>query len=142
MYLLDTNVISEFRRLTLGRGSKSVRAWAETVSTRSLYLSSITIFEIQVGLQSLEAKDPADSVNIKLWLTNHVLKEFQSRILPFDVDEALVCAGFAAGRTRPFRDMQIAATASRAGFSLVTRNIKDFDGLPIALLNPFDFQAA
>lgn len=138
MYLLDTNVISEFRRLTLGRGSKSVKAWAESVSSRSLYLSSITIFEIEVGIQSLDAKDPAGAANIRHWLQDHVLKEFGPRILPFDVGEARLCARFSGGRTRPFRDMQIAATALQAGFSLVTRNIKDFEGLPVALLNPFD----
>ncbi|MCD2174199.1 type II toxin-antitoxin system VapC family toxin [Rhizobium sp. C4] len=138
MYLLDTNVISEFRRLTLRRGNKSVQAWAETVSSRSLYLSSITIFEIEVGIHSLEAKDPAGAENIRQWLQNHVLKEFGARILPFDVDEARVCARLTSGRTRPFRDMQIAATALHAGFSLVTRNIKDFEGLPVPLLNPFE----
>ncbi|MET3614727.1 putative nucleic acid-binding protein [Rhizobium aquaticum] len=138
MYLLDTNVISEFRRLTLRRGNKSVQAWADTVPSRSLYLSSISIFEIEVGIQALHAKDPAGADNIGLWLKSHVLKEFESRILPFDVAEALVCARLAAGRTRPFRDMQIAATALHAGFSLVTRNIKDFEGLPVPLLNPFD----
>lgn len=141
MYLLDTNVISEFRRLTLGRGSKLVQAWAETVSPKALYLSSITIFEIAVGIQGLEVKDPAGAENIRQWLQSYVLKEFGPRILPFDVDEARVCARLAAGRTRPFRDMQIAATASHAGFSLVTRNIKDFEGLPVPLLNPFDVSA-
>lgn len=138
MYLLDTNVLSEFRRLTLRRGSKSVQAWAESVSSKSLYLSSITIFEIEVGIQSLGARDPTGAENIRQWLQNHVLREFGPRILPFDVEEALVCARLSADRTRPFRDMQIAATAMHAGFSLVTRNIKDFEGLPVPLLNPFD----
>lgn len=138
MYLLDTNVLSEFRRLTFRRGSRSVQAWAEGVSTKSLFLSSITIFEIEHGVHNLAAKDPAGAENIRQWLQNHVLRGFESRILPFGVDEARVCARLMGGRSRPFRDMQIAATASHAGFILVTRNIKDFSGLSVSLINPFD----
>ncbi len=139
MYLVDTNVISEFRRLTLGRGSKAVKAWAESVSPRSLYLSSITIYEIEIGIESLVAKDPAGAANIRHWLKTYVLNEFGTRILSFGVEEAQACARISAGRTRPFRDMLIAATALQAGFSLVTRNMKDFEGLSVPLLNPFDF---
>lgn len=138
MYILDTNVLSEFRRLTLGRGNKAVGQWAGTVSPASMYLSSITIFEVDLGIQSLALRDAAGAANIRQWLNSYVLKEFANRILPFDVNEARVCAGFSAGRTRPFRDMLIAATASHAGFSLVTRNTKDFEGLPVPLLNPFE----
>jgi toxin FitB len=141
MYLLDTNVVSEFRKITMGRGNLEVARWAATVRSETLYLSSVTILEIDTGILLLERRDAAAADNIRRWLIDYVLPEFAGRIMPFDVEEARQCAILMARQTRPYRDALIGATAIAAGFTLVTRNVRDFEGMPVNLINPWEVAA-
>lgn len=138
MYLLDTNVVSEFRKITIGRGNHDVARWAANLRSETLYLSSVTILEIDTGILLLERRDVAAADNIRRWLIDYVLPEFAGRIMPFDVEEARQCAILMARQTRPYRDALIGATAIAAGFTLVTRNVRDFAGMPVKLFNPWE----
>jgi toxin FitB len=138
MYLLDTNVVSEFRKITMRRGNQNVVRWAESVRSETLYLSSVTILEIDTGILLLERRDEEAAGNIRRWLVDYVLPEFSDRIMPFDVEEARQCAILMARQTRPYRDALIGATAIASGFTLVTRNVRDFEGMPVKLFNPWE----
>jgi toxin FitB len=138
MYLLDTNVVSEFRKITMRRGNQNVVRWAESVRSETLYLSSVTILEIDTGILLLERRDEEAAGNIRRWLVDYVLPEFSDRIMPLDVEEARQCAILMARQTRPYRDALIGATAIASGFTLVTRNVRDFEGMPVKLFNPWE----
>ena len=136
MYILDTNVVSELRKTQSGRADAGVIAWSESVAPAQLYLSAVTIFEIELGIQRLSRR--GDQIDrLRLWLTDHVLRAFDGRILPIDEHVALFFARMMVPDTRPYRDTLIAATAQHHGYTVVTRNLKDFEGLPICLLNPW-----
>ena len=140
MYLLDTNVISEFRKISMGRGDRQVAKWATSVEASILYLSSICVLEIDTGIRLLGRKDKDAAGNIRRWLDDYVLVGFSGRIISFDVPAARVCAKLMAERTRPYRDALIAATAIECGMTLVTRNTKDFDDMGLSILNPWTFE--
>lgn len=137
MYILDTNVVSELRKARSARANANVVRWAGSVATGQLYLSAVTIFEIEIGIQRLLLR--GDEIDrLRLWLTDHVLSAFSERILPIDEHVAMLFARMMVPTTRPYRDTLIAATAQHHGYTVVTRNTKDFDGLPIRLLNPWE----
>lgn len=137
MYILDTNVVSELRKKASGRADANVVRWAEGVVPAQLYLSTVTIFEIEIGIQRLTLRGE-DTDRLQLWLSNHVLTAFAERILPIDQHVAMLFARMMVPITRPYRDTLIAATAQHHGYTVVTRNTKDFDALPIRLLNPWE----
>ena len=135
MYLLDTNVVSELRK---GRkADNNVLSWAREISTSSLFLSVITILEIEAGVLKKERKDPAQGAILRSWLNAHVLPSFSDRILNIDVAVAQRCAKLHHPHPRSERDALIAGTALVHGLILVTRNIKDFNETGVELLNPF-----
>ena len=141
MYLLDTCIISEFSRR---RPSSAVVAWLETVSTADLYLSAVTIGEMQKGVAKLPIDDPMRR-KLVMWVDS-IEAEFSQRVLQFDAEIAkewgrIVGEALRIGRVRPLVDMQIAATAFKHGMILVTRNTKDMKGVGVELLNPFEFQS-
>ena len=118
MYLLDTNVLSEIRKISQGKAHPAVAAWAERVDFDRCYLSVITLLEIEQGI--LRVRHRSDT-----------------RILPVDRHTARVCARLHIPDRRPYNDALIAASAIRHGLTLVTRNTRDFADLQVPLFNPF-----
>lgn len=136
MFLLDTNVVSELRQ---GKPSRNehVLAWARGQDAAMLYLSSVTVFELEVGVRTMERKDAAQGQRLRAWCTQ-VFEEFAERILPFAEATAMVCAPLHVPDKRPYRDSMIAATALEHGFTLVTRNVTDFQIPGLKLMNPWE----
>ena len=140
MYLLDTNVVSELRKAKLGKADKNVIAWAKNVSPSSLFLSVISILELETGVLLVERRDPSQGAILRSWLNAHVLPVFSDRILYLDVAVAQRCAKLHVPDPRSDRDAIIAATALVHGMTIVTRNIVDFDQIGVEILNPWDNQ--
>ena len=137
MYLLDTNVVSELRKAKSGKASPKVIEWARSVPPASLYLSAITVLEIELGILLIERKDAAQGAQLRTWMSEHMLPSFADRILPVDTAVALRCARLHVPDPGAERDMLIAATALVHGFTLVTRNVADFKGIELEVLNPW-----
>ncbi len=135
MFLLDTNVISELRA-GKPEPSPAVRRWAERVPANQLYLAAITVLELEIGVLSMERRDPRQGQKLRFWL-QAVLEQFSPRVLPFGTTAARLCAAIHVPDPRPERDVMIAATAREHGYTVVSRNTEDFEGCGIALLNPW-----
>ena len=139
MYLLDTNVIAELRKATSPKVDQKVLGWATSVSTASLFLSVITVLELETGTLLVERRDPTQGAVLRSWLNTHVLPAFSDRILPVDTPVAQRCARLHVPDPRSDRDALIAATALVHGMTVVTRNIKDFAPTGVELLNPWEY---
>jgi len=140
MFLLDTNVVSELRKIRLGRADKNVARWADSVDAAELYVSVITVQELELGVLLAERRDPAQGAMLRTWLEGHVLPAFAGRILPVDVAVAQRCTALHVPDPRPAMDGLIAATALVHGMTLVTRNRADFQALDLVILNPWQAQ--
>jgi predicted nucleic acid-binding protein len=135
MYILDTNVVSEFR---LGkRANPDVMAWSKNISSAQLYLSAITLLEISIGIQRLTRKDAGRAMVLQEWFLKEVVLSFEGRIFPVDTAAALACAALHVPVPRPAHDALIAATALVHNLTLVTRNTKDFEDIGVRLFNPW-----
>jgi predicted nucleic acid-binding protein len=137
MFLLDTNVVSELRKIRLGRADKNVAQWADSVDAVDLYLSAITVQELELGVLLVERRDPAQGAIFRTWLESHVLPAFAGRILPVDTAVAQRCATLHVLDPGPAMDSLIAATALVHGMILVTRNVADFESSGVTILNPW-----
>lgn len=137
MYLLDTNVVSELRKAKAGKADKNVKAWADSVSATSLFLSTITILELETGILLIERRDPTQGAVLRTWLDTHVLPAFSGRILAIDVAVAQRCAKLHMPDPQAYRDSLIAATALVHGMTVVTRNIADFEPTGVEIFNPW-----
>ena len=135
MYLLDTNVISELRQ-GKPRQSASVRVWAAGVAAGQLYLSAISILELEKGVMLLERRTPPQGSALRAWL-GATVRAFEGRILPFTGNTAALCAALHIPDPRPERDAMIAASALEHRMTLVTRNTSDFAHMGLQLLDPF-----
>ncbi|MGP1614239.1 MAG: type II toxin-antitoxin system VapC family toxin [Pollutimonas bauzanensis] len=138
MFLLDTNVVSELRKIRLGKADPGVEQWADSVDAGSLNISAITILELEIGILQLERKDPRQGTVLRTWLDTLVLPEFDGRIFPVDAAVAQRCARLHVPDPRAERDAFIAATALVHGMTVVTRNVADFAPTGVALLNPWN----
>ncbi|MEO5347688.1 MAG: type II toxin-antitoxin system VapC family toxin [Magnetococcus sp. YQC-9] len=136
-YLLDTNVISELRKAR-HKADDRVIAWADRMDVNDLFLSVITIQELEIGIQLSERRNPAQGKMLRNWMNHHVLPTFANRILPIDTTVAVRSAKLHVPDPRPVRDGLIAATALVHGMILVTRNIADFASTGVQLFNPWD----
>jgi len=137
MYLLDTNVISELRKAGSGKADQNVLAWADNVSASKLYLSVITILELETGILLIERRDKAQGALLRTWLNTHVLPAFSERIIGIDTAIAQACAKLHVPDPRSDRDAMIAATAMVHGMVVVTRNIADFEPTGVKTINPW-----
>ena len=138
MYLLDTNVVAELRKAKAGKADKGVTAWANGVAPASLFLSTITVLEMELGILLMERRDPAQGAILRAWMDGHVLPAFAERILPIDTAVARRCARLHVPDPKSERDAFIAATAFVHGMTVVTRNVDDFATTDVAILNPWE----
>ena len=135
MYLLDTNVLSELRRRD--RTHRAVASWADSVHPEDLFLSAITILEVEAGVLMLERRDAPSGAVLRSWIEDKVLPAFEGRILAVDTEVARRCASLHVPDPRAERDALIAATALVHRLRLVTRNVADFQHMGVDLVNPW-----
>lgn len=134
MFLLDTNVISELRA---GKPlpSAAVRRWAAGVRANQLYLSAVTILELEMGVLAMERKDARQGHSLRSWIQG-IMAEFSSQVLPFAGTTAILCAAMHVPNRRSDRDAMIAATAEQHGYTVVTRNTDDFRDCGVSCSTP------
>ena len=140
MYLLDTNVVSELRKAGTGKADVNVVAWAAKVLVPSLFLSAISIMELETGILLIERRDGVQGKVLRSWLEHNVLPAFEDRIFAIDTAVARRCAALHVPDRRSDRDALIAATALVHGMTVVTRNVADFDSTGVSLCNPWAIQ--
>lgn len=138
MYLLDTNVISEFRKIKSGNANQNVAGWVSGVQASALFLSVITFFELEHGALLIERRDPRQGGMLRAWLDDHVAIVFANRILNVDVTIAKLAASLHVPDPRPERDALIAATALTHRMTMVTRDVTDFERMGVEVLNPWE----
>jgi predicted nucleic acid-binding protein len=132
MYLLDTNVVSELRK---PKPHGAVLAWLRNVDDRDLYLSAVTLGEIQAGIEITREQDPAKAAEIEAW-ADQVAATWN--VLPMDAAIFRMWAKLMHRRSDTLiDDAMIAATARVHGLQVVTRNVKDFKEFDISALNPY-----
>ncbi|REF27256.1 hypothetical protein BDD26_2013 [Xenorhabdus cabanillasii] len=138
MYVLDTNVVSELRKIRAGKADPNVAKWAESVDAAALFVSAITIMELELGILLIERKDATQGTLLRAWLEQHVLPEFAERTLPVDTAVAQRCAQLHVPDRASERDALIAATALVHSMTVVTRNVADFQPTGVTILNPWE----
>jgi toxin FitB len=138
MFLLDTNVVSELRKARAGKANRGVNDWAASVPAALMFVSVVSLHELEHGVLLAERKDPEKGAALRAWLDDSVLPAFADRILPINTETALRSAALHVPNPAPFRDAFIAATALVRGMTVVTRNNKDFENLEgLVVLNPW-----
>jgi len=137
MFVLDTNVVSELRKIRSGKADPRFSHWADCVGAGSLHISAITILELEIGVLRIERRDPTQGAMLRTWLETLVLPEFNGRIFPVDSAVAQRCARLHVPDPRAERDALIAATALVHGMTIVTRNTSDFESTGAQILNPW-----
>lgn len=138
MYLLDTHVISEIRKSGSGRADPNVLRWAASVPAARLFISVITLMELESGVLIMERRDARQGALLRGWLTAQVQPSFAGRVLAVDETVALRAASLHVPDPRPISDSLIAATALVHGMTVVTRNRTDFEPTGVKLLDPWD----
>ena len=137
VYLIDTNVVSETLK---PRPERRVVDWIGRQMANDLFLASISLGELVRGVRRM--RDRARRERFQRWIDYDLAAQFQGRILPFDRETAVIWGeimgdGDRVGRPKPMADAQIASVARRHGLTLVTRNIRDFAGMKVALFDPW-----
>jgi toxin FitB len=138
MFVLDTNIVSELRKVRSGKANPGVAAWAERVPSAELFISVITIHEIEHGVLLRERSDPVQGALLRAWLDQGVAAAFKSRVLPVDDRVARRAAALHVPHPAPFRDALIGATAMVHDMTVVTRDLKDFERFDeLEVVNPW-----
>ena len=141
MFILDTNVVSELRQTRTRKPHPRVAAWAQSVDRADLYTTSVTILELEIGVVLKRRHDAAQAAIFRTWLDERVFPAFAGRILEFDAEAAQQCAALHVQATPPYRDALIAGIALSRRFTVGTRNVRDFQPMGVAVLNPWEDQA-
>jgi toxin FitB len=136
-YLLDTNVVSELRKIGDDKADANVAAWIDAEDAESFFISAITILELERGVLGIQRRDAAQGARLRAWLDNHVRPEFAGRILSVDDAVATRCAHLHVPDRRNEADALIAATALVHGLTVVTRNVGDFEGTGVVVVDPW-----
>jgi len=136
MFLLDTNIVSELR--LPDRANPNVLFWAEQVPSTLMYLSVISLQELEIGVLRMERRDPVQAIALRTWFDGKLRPHFDERVLPIDTAVALRSAGLQVPDPKSYRDVLIAATAMVHGMTVVTRNVSDFKLSGVPVLNPFE----
>ena len=142
MFILDTNVISELRKLGDSRADPRVTVWASAQEAQSFFVSVLTLMELEIGVLRLERRDTIQGERLRSWLDDRVREEFSGRTLPIDSAVALRCARLHVPDPRAERDALIAATALVHGMTVATRNVADFKATGVDVVDPWDAPAA
>ncbi len=132
LYLLDENVLREAG----ARGHEKVRRWLATVNDTDLRLSAATLFEKRRGAQALKRRDPERAAAL-LAAIDALEKSFADRILPIDAPVVAEWTRLLGAKNKDRWDLALAATARVHGLVVVTRNVQDFAGRGVRVLNPF-----
>lgn len=135
-YMLDTNVISETRK---PRPNKRVMRFIAALGRPLLYVSVLTLGELERGVLQLKERQPSEAARIAQWLEELEIL-FRGRILPVDLQVGRTWGAFSSDRSRPVADTLLAATAYAHGLVLATRNTRHVQGLPISVLNPWEVE--
>lgn len=144
MFLLDTPVIAELRKAKAGQADAQVTRWASSTASQNLFISVISLLELDAGVAQLERKDRAQGTAMRAWLDDVVPRAFDGRILSVDVAvtkkrAALPYAESRQADSRHERDALLAAIALTHGLTLVTRNLSAFRFGRVKLLNPWGY---
>ncbi len=129
MFLLDTNVVSELRKVRSGKANPGVAAWAEKVPSVELFISAITIQELEHGVLLMERSDPTQGAMLREWLDQSVTAAFKNRVIAVDERVARSAAALHVPDPAPFRDALIGATALVHQLTVLTRDLHDFRSL-------------
>jgi len=136
MYLLDTNVVSELRKI---RPHGAVVSWVEKVADADLHLSAVTLGEIQAGIEITREQDGAKAAAIEAW-ADQVAMTYN--VLPMDAATFRIWAKLMHRQSDTvYEDAMIAASAVAHNLTVVTRNIRDFERFQVPLFNPFEFKS-
>ena len=136
MYILDTNVVSELRKAN--KAHQNVKKWAQPLPAASLYISVISVLELEIGILLIERRDQEQGTILRAWMDRHVLPTFSGRILVIDTAVAQRCATLHVPNPRSDRDALIAATALVHGLTVATRNVADFERMGVGVVNPWE----
>jgi len=135
MYILDTNVISELRKAK--KTHLNVKKWAEAFPSASLYISVISVLELEIGILLLQRRDKEQGAILREWMDRYVLPTFSDRILAIDTAVAQRCATLHVPNPHSDRDALIAATALVHGLTVATRNVADYERTGVGVINPW-----
>ncbi|MBT2324771.1 DUF4411 family protein [Variovorax paradoxus] len=138
MYLLDTNVIFELRRPE--KASPAVVAWAGSIAQDQTFLSAITVYELESGVQQKERTDGAQGAILRAWLNGQVRAEFAERIVDLDASAAALAATLVITCQISAADAFIAASAITRQLTIVTRNVKHFALTGAPIINPWEYK--
>ena len=141
MYLLDPNIVSESRKLGTSRIDPNVAMWLSEIDAETTFVSAMTIFELEIGVQRMKRRDAKQGAALRRWFDDQVMTIYEHRTLPLTRAVALICAGLHIPDSKSERDAWIAATALDAKLTVVTRNVADFANMGVGLVNPFERKA-
>jgi toxin FitB len=125
------------RKIGDGRADANVVAWIRTEDTARFFISAITILELERGVLGVQRRDAAQGARLRAWLDNHVRPAFAGRILPVNDSVAIRCAHLHVPNPRNEVDALIAATALIHDLTVVTRNVRDFEGTGVVVIDPW-----
>lgn len=136
-YLLDTKVVSELRKIGDGKADVNVVAWIEAEDAARFFISAITVLALERGILGVRRRDATQGARLRSWLDSQVRPEFAGRILPVDDAVATRCAHLHIPDRRNEADALIAATALIHNMTVVTRNVRDFEGTGVVVVDPW-----